>query len=56
MTPAPEMHLSHSEKGMKRAYAERDWTRLERALNEMEKVVALTIMTWLVESTSALPG
>jgi len=35
------MYLSHSEKGMKRAYAERDWTRLERALVEMERVVGL---------------
>ena len=36
------MYLAHSEKGMKRAYAERDWGRLERALVEMERVVRLT--------------
>jgi len=31
-----EMYLSHVEPGMKRAYAQRDWGRLERALIEME--------------------
>ena len=33
---ATEMYLAHAEPGMKRTYAERDWTRLERALVEME--------------------
>ena len=32
-----EMYLSHSEPGMKRHYAERDWGRLERALDEMQQ-------------------
>jgi len=36
---ATEMYLAHSEKGMKRAYAERDWGRLEWALMEMEKLL-----------------
>jgi hypothetical protein len=31
------MYLSHSEPGMKKHYAQRDWARLERALTEMEK-------------------
>lgn len=35
-----EMYLSHSEPGMKRHYAERDWARLERALLEMEKRIS----------------
>jgi hypothetical protein len=30
------MYLSHVEPGMKRAYAQRDWGRLERALVVME--------------------
>jgi len=34
-----EMYLAHVEVGMKRAYAERDWGRLERALGRMEKQV-----------------
>ena len=33
---ATEMYLSHSEPGMKRHYAQRDWGRLERALAGME--------------------
>ena len=32
-----EMYLSHAEPGMKRAYAERDWARLARALGKMER-------------------
>ena len=32
---ATEMYLAHSEPGMKRHYAQRDWARLERALIEM---------------------
>ena len=32
-----EMYLSHAEPGMKRAYAERDWARLARALERMER-------------------
>jgi hypothetical protein len=32
---ATEMYLSHSEKGMKRNYAHRDWERLDAALEEM---------------------
>ena len=34
---ATEMYLSHSEPGMKKHYAQRDWARLERALVEMEE-------------------
>ena len=30
-----EMYLSHSEPGMKRHYAHRDWARLERALGQL---------------------
>jgi hypothetical protein len=29
------MYLAHVENGMKRAYAQRDWGRLEKALGEM---------------------
>ena len=29
------MYLSHSEKGMKKNYAHRDWERLDVALDEM---------------------
>jgi len=36
-----EMFLSHSEKGMKKHYAERDWPRLHRAQVELEKVLGL---------------
>ncbi len=32
-----ELYLSHSENGMKQFYAQRDWGRLEKALQEMEK-------------------
>ena len=32
-----EMYLSHAEPGMKRAYAERDWARLDRAMKKMGK-------------------
>ncbi len=32
-----EMYLSHSERGMKQFYAQRDWSRLAEALQEMEK-------------------
>jgi len=32
-----EMYLSHSERGMKQFYAQRDWSRLSEALQEMEK-------------------
>jgi hypothetical protein len=32
---ATEMYLSHSERGMKRNYAQRNWARLEKALGEM---------------------
>jgi hypothetical protein len=32
---ATEMYLSHSEKGMKKNYAHRDWGRLDVALDEM---------------------
>jgi len=32
---ATEMYLSHSEPGMKRHYAHRDWARLERALGQL---------------------
>jgi len=31
-----EMYLSHSERGMKQFYAQRDWSRLSEALQEME--------------------
>lgn len=34
---ATEMYLSHSEPGMKKHYAERDWARLEKALKKMYK-------------------
>lgn len=34
---ATEMYLSHSERGLTRNYAERDWGRLELALTEMGK-------------------
>lgn len=34
-----EMYLPHSEKGMKRAYAQRGWQRLEKALNQMEEML-----------------
>ena len=34
-----EMYLSQTEKGMKRAYAQRDWQRLEKALNQMEEML-----------------
>ena len=30
-----EMYLAHSEPGMKKHYAHRDWARLERAIWEM---------------------
>ena len=33
--PETEMYLAHVENGMKRAYAQRDWGRLEKALGEM---------------------
>jgi len=36
-----EMYLSHAEPGMKRAYAERDWARLGRALTKMERQLPL---------------
>ena len=36
---ATELYLSHSEKGMKRHYAQRDWSRLERALVRMEEML-----------------
>ncbi len=39
---ATEMYLSHTEKGMRRHYAQRDWGRLERALLEMERRLPLT--------------
>lgn len=38
---ATEMYLAHVEQGMKRAYAQRDWARLDRALVEMEKAFSL---------------
>jgi len=38
-----EMYLAHAEPGMKRAYAQRDWTRLERALVELERVLGLVV-------------
>lgn len=38
---ATEMYLSHSERGMKRNYAKRDWGRLARALKKMEKKLKL---------------
>lgn len=34
---ATEMYLAHAEPGMKRAYAQRNWSRLDRALKKMEK-------------------
>ena len=36
-----EMYLSHSERGMKRNYAQRNWRRLARALKKMEKKLKL---------------
>jgi len=36
------MYLSHTEPGMKRACAERDWARLARALGKMERQLPLT--------------
>ncbi|MEI7835439.1 MAG: hypothetical protein WCK05_03410 [Planctomycetota bacterium] len=36
---ATEMYLSHSERGMKRNYAQRDWARLERATEAMSEQV-----------------
>jgi hypothetical protein len=40
-----EMFLSHSEKGMKKHYAERDWKRLHAAQEKLEKVLGLTKAT-----------
>ncbi|MGE5607902.1 MAG: hypothetical protein ACM359_01495 [Bacillota bacterium] len=36
------MFLSHSEKGMKKHYAERDWKRLHAAQEQLEKVLGFT--------------
>ena len=34
-----EMYLAHAEPGMKKAYVQRDWKRLGRALVKLEKKV-----------------
>ena len=36
-----EMFLAHSEKGMKRHYAERDWARLDAATMKLSKAFEL---------------
>ena len=36
-----EMFLAHSEKGLKRHYAERDWNRLDSAIKKLEQVIVL---------------
>ena len=36
-----EMYLAHSEKGMKKSYAERDWDSLGRALDDLKRQVVL---------------
>ncbi|MGE5611712.1 MAG: hypothetical protein ACM359_20870 [Bacillota bacterium] len=41
MNRLTEMFLSHSEKGMKKHYAERDWKRLQAAQEQLEKVLGL---------------
>ena len=33
-----EMFLGHSEKGLKRHYAERDWARLDAAIEQMQTI------------------
>ncbi len=38
---ATEMYLAHAEPGMKKAYAQRDWDRLEKAVVEMEETFSL---------------
>jgi integrase len=38
-----EMFLCHSEKGMKKHYAERDWKRLHAAQEQLERVLGLTV-------------
>jgi len=37
-----EMFLGHSEKGMKRHYAERDWARLDAATNKMQHIFVIS--------------
>lgn len=36
-----EMFLAHSEKGLKKHYAERDWARLDVAITELSKAFEL---------------
>ena len=53
---ATEMYLSHSEKGMKKHYAQRDWGRLERAtlvMAEKLKDVLVTQGDGATDSTGA---
>ena len=38
---ATEMYLAHSEKGMKKNYAERDWEALDQVLTELDDLLRL---------------
>jgi hypothetical protein len=49
------MYLSHSEKEMKRAYAQRDWARLERATETMRTMLETAVFSQS-ESTLDCPA